>query len=221
MTTPVRPPHRCSDTSCRCPLHGTALYYAPAGDLHACQDPDCRYAQGISTNALTGSVFARFVAAHQNDPERVLPPAVLLGAALRTTLSENRLAPNVPDAEVQQLLHGLPEDPTPAGYDEGQALGRLALTAETLRMALFVREVEAADDLADPDTELHQLMQALLDAAAAALSPAALDADAARATAAAVRAALDDRATADGDSDLNHLVRRVLDALDDELPKES
>lgn len=221
MTTAARPPHRCSDTSCRCPLHGTALYYSPAGDLHACQDPDCRYAQGISTDARTGSVFARFVAARRSDPERVLSPAVPLGAALRTTLSENRLTPAVPDAELQQLLHGLPEDPTPAGYDEDQALGRLALTAETLRMALFVREVEAADDLAGPDSELHQLVQALLDTAAAVLSPAALDAGAARATAAAVRDALADRAAADGGRDLHHLVRRVLDALDDVLPKES
>ncbi|MEU3399451.1 hypothetical protein [Streptomyces filamentosus] len=221
MTTTARPPHRCSDTSCRCPLHGTALYYSPAGDLHACQDPDCRYAQGISADALTGSVFARFLAARRSDPERVLPPAVPLGAALRTTLSENRLAPNVPDAELQQLLHGLPEDPTPAGYDEDQALGRLAMTAETLRMALFVREVEAADSLAGPDEELHQLVQALLGTAAAVLSLATLDADAARATAASIRGGLADRAAADGIRDLHHLVRRVLDALDDVLPKES
>jgi len=38
--------HRC-DESCVCPAHDTPLIYWPAGDDHACQDPDCGYAQGM------------------------------------------------------------------------------------------------------------------------------------------------------------------------------
>ncbi|MEV7681489.1 hypothetical protein AB0O64_23490 [Streptomyces sp. NPDC088341] len=47
--------HRC-DRTCRCPVHGTAMYYSPADGLHACQSPNCLYAQGISADALAAAV---------------------------------------------------------------------------------------------------------------------------------------------------------------------
>ncbi len=37
--------HTCDD-ACTCPVHGTALYYAPAADDHACQDVTCEYGHG-------------------------------------------------------------------------------------------------------------------------------------------------------------------------------
>lgn len=47
--------HRC-DRACQCPVHGIAMYYSPAGGLHACQSPNCVYAQGISAEALAAAV---------------------------------------------------------------------------------------------------------------------------------------------------------------------
>ncbi len=38
--------HSC-DERCTCPRHGTPLIYWPAGDDHACQDPECEYAHGV------------------------------------------------------------------------------------------------------------------------------------------------------------------------------
>lgn len=38
--------HRCDD-DCTCPVHGNPLLYAPASNQHACQAPDCEYAQGF------------------------------------------------------------------------------------------------------------------------------------------------------------------------------
>ena len=38
--------HRC-DEWCTCPIHRTPLIYWPAGNDHACQDPECEYAQGM------------------------------------------------------------------------------------------------------------------------------------------------------------------------------
>jgi hypothetical protein len=58
--------HRCDD-DCTCPIHKTPLFYAPASNEHACQDPDCIHAQGLqrplgsimATRALSlGSVTA-------------------------------------------------------------------------------------------------------------------------------------------------------------------
>ncbi|WP_435245217.1 hypothetical protein [Streptomyces tendae] len=183
MSTDARAGHRCT-AACRCPVHRTALYYSPAGDLHACQDPYCRYAPGISAAALARAdlgermyqsdpgVFTRFLNAHQADPNREVPPAVPLGAALRSGL-ENRLPDTaVPDSDLHRLLAALPaEPPAPPGHDEDQALGRLAMTAETLRQALTVREAEAAEDLTSvPDGELHHLVRLVLDSAAGVLT---------------------------------------------------
>lgn len=50
-----RLPHRCSDDdpSCICEVHGTPMRYWPAGDDHACQDPDCNYTNGVSAVILS------------------------------------------------------------------------------------------------------------------------------------------------------------------------
>lgn len=66
MTRPG--PHAC-DEDCICPTHQSALYYAPAADDHACQDPDCEWGSGgfnpakhamaslMSRRAATAAVF--------------------------------------------------------------------------------------------------------------------------------------------------------------------
>lgn len=41
-------PHRCDDR-CICPEHGKQLLYWPAGNEHACPDPECRFAHGYET----------------------------------------------------------------------------------------------------------------------------------------------------------------------------
>lgn len=38
--------HEC-DELCICPIHKTSLWYAPASNEHACQNPSCEYANGI------------------------------------------------------------------------------------------------------------------------------------------------------------------------------
>ncbi|MFE7963390.1 hypothetical protein ACFU0X_10105 [Streptomyces cellulosae] len=38
--------HVCG-AECVCPLHGTPLLYAPAANVHACQDPDCPHGHGL------------------------------------------------------------------------------------------------------------------------------------------------------------------------------
>lgn len=35
-----------------CPEHRTPLRYHRPGNVHACQDPDCRYAQGLEPVAF-------------------------------------------------------------------------------------------------------------------------------------------------------------------------
>lgn len=35
------------DERCVCPVHGTPLFFWPAGEDHACQDVDCRYGHGM------------------------------------------------------------------------------------------------------------------------------------------------------------------------------
>ena len=45
MTTP-----HCCDEHCVCPDHDTQLYWAPSQNLHACQRPDCRFAQGLESH---------------------------------------------------------------------------------------------------------------------------------------------------------------------------
>jgi hypothetical protein len=188
----VRRTRQCGD-ACWCPVHGTPLYYWPAGGLHACQDPNCRYAHGISAEVLAATdqglpmtyapdVFSRFLAARRADPDRIPPRAVPLAETLRGALLDNRPA----DAELRRLLDGLPDDLTPAAHDEDQAFGRLARTAETLRMALDVREVErqaetlrmaldvreveAVDNLAGHDSELHHLARRVLESVAVVLT---------------------------------------------------
>lgn len=52
---------RCTD-ACVCPEHGTQLLYNRAHDLHACQDPDCRYGHGLEPVLLDEMIEAR-----QND----------------------------------------------------------------------------------------------------------------------------------------------------------
>ncbi|WP_143660271.1 hypothetical protein [Streptomyces sp. t99] len=66
------PDHGC-DESCRCPLHGTVLYYWPAGDLHACQDSNCGYAQGISAEELAAASAAE--ALRRSTPRRAAQAA--------------------------------------------------------------------------------------------------------------------------------------------------
>ena len=44
--------HRCDD-ECVCPIDGKQLIYWPAGDQHACQDPDCVNAHGLSQDEET------------------------------------------------------------------------------------------------------------------------------------------------------------------------
>ncbi|MEU6672285.1 hypothetical protein [Streptomyces sp. NPDC046727] len=116
------------------------------------------------------AVFSRFLAVRRADPDRVRVSALPIGAALRESLVGNRPASAVPEAELQRFLEELPADPTPPGYDEDQALGRLAITAETLRMALDVREVEAVDNVAGHDGELHHLARRVLESIAAVLA---------------------------------------------------
>ncbi len=41
--------HRCDDR-CVCPTHGTPLLWSRHHDLHACQDPSCRYAHGLENH---------------------------------------------------------------------------------------------------------------------------------------------------------------------------
>jgi hypothetical protein len=43
--------HKCDD-ACACPVHGTPLFYHPAGDDHACQDVTCEYGHGGMREAL-------------------------------------------------------------------------------------------------------------------------------------------------------------------------
>jgi hypothetical protein len=40
-------PHKCNET-CVCNIHGTPMWYSPATDDHACQDPDCIWAGGVN-----------------------------------------------------------------------------------------------------------------------------------------------------------------------------
>ncbi|WP_333745709.1 hypothetical protein [Streptomyces sp. IBSBF 2950] len=115
-------------------------------------------------------VFSRFLAARRADPDRIPPRAVPLAETLRGALLDNRPATTVPDAELRRLLDGLPDDPTPAAYDEDQALGRLAMTAETLRMALDTRETEAADNISGHDGELHHVARRVLESVAVVLT---------------------------------------------------
>ncbi|MFJ4966035.1 hypothetical protein ACIP6P_26920 [Streptomyces sp. NPDC088729] len=74
------PDHRC-DEWCRCPLHGTDFYYWPAGDLHACQDPNCGYAQGISAEEL---VTASRAEALRRSAPRIAAQSAAYGSARRT-----------------------------------------------------------------------------------------------------------------------------------------
>lgn len=55
--------HRCDDW-CVCPVDGKPLIYWPAGDQHACQDPDCTNAHGLSPDqeALVRIAATAFVA---------------------------------------------------------------------------------------------------------------------------------------------------------------
>lgn len=39
-------PHLCDDR-CTCPDHSTPFWYSRAADKHACQNPDCQYANGV------------------------------------------------------------------------------------------------------------------------------------------------------------------------------
>ena len=43
--------HHC-DERCVCPVHGTALIYAPASGEHACQDIDCVHGHGMRRQIL-------------------------------------------------------------------------------------------------------------------------------------------------------------------------
>lgn len=42
--------HRC-DERCVCPDHHTQLWWGASQSLHACQDPDCRYAHGLENHS--------------------------------------------------------------------------------------------------------------------------------------------------------------------------
>jgi hypothetical protein len=44
--------HRCDD-ECVCPIDGKPLIYWPAGNQHACQDPDCVNAHGLNPHQET------------------------------------------------------------------------------------------------------------------------------------------------------------------------
>jgi hypothetical protein len=50
--------HRCDD-QCACPEHGTPLFYSPAAGDHACQDPGCVFAHGMSDALLLQWATAR------------------------------------------------------------------------------------------------------------------------------------------------------------------
>ncbi|MFG3157194.1 hypothetical protein ACGF7W_34750 [Streptomyces sp. NPDC048219] len=178
--TAVRALHRCDELCC-CPVHGTALYFAPASNVHACQNPTCRYAHGISAEALLAatlglpmpedtSVFARFVAARRADPDRLHVPAQPIAETLRGALLENRPAAAVPDAELQQLLERLPTAPVPTAHDEDQALGRMAYAADALREALEFRSTASRTALAAHEQELQHLGRRLLDTVALVLT---------------------------------------------------
>lgn len=47
-------PHRC-DEQCTCPLDGKPLLYARASDQHACVDPECANASGITAPDWAGT----------------------------------------------------------------------------------------------------------------------------------------------------------------------
>lgn len=97
--------------------------------------------------AYAPNVFSRFSAARRADSDRIPPRAVPIAEALPL---DNRPATTVPDAELCRLLEGLPDDTTPAAYDEDQVLGRLARTAQALHTALDVRAA-ATDGAAGHD----------------------------------------------------------------------
>lgn len=44
-------PHVCSE-HCVCPDHGTPLLWSASHEIHACQDPTCRYAHGLEPMRL-------------------------------------------------------------------------------------------------------------------------------------------------------------------------
>lgn len=44
IAEPERRRHRC-DERCTCPADGKPMFYAPSQAVHACVDPDCRYAR--------------------------------------------------------------------------------------------------------------------------------------------------------------------------------
>jgi hypothetical protein len=74
------PPHRCDD-SCVCPIHGTPLYYWPAGDDHACQDPQCQHAHGVKDPVPLPDVEVEIVAdaSHFTDAVQRAQASVMFG----------------------------------------------------------------------------------------------------------------------------------------------
>lgn len=51
--TSTRTWHRC-DEACICPLDGKPLIYSPCWDRHACQDPGCANAKGLTDSWQRG-----------------------------------------------------------------------------------------------------------------------------------------------------------------------
>lgn len=47
----MKPGHVCGD-ECICPRDMKPLLYNQAGDIHACQDPDCEFANGFEEGSL-------------------------------------------------------------------------------------------------------------------------------------------------------------------------
>lgn len=52
-------PHEC-DEKCVCPVHDTALIYAPSVDKHACQDSSCIYAHGYEDRVFADFLLIRY-----------------------------------------------------------------------------------------------------------------------------------------------------------------
>lgn len=80
-------PHRC-DEHCVCPDHGTSMWWGASQNLHACQDPTCRFARGWENHPdyepwpgylLPPQALSRHDAARLADLQAVLPAVGIPG----------------------------------------------------------------------------------------------------------------------------------------------
>lgn len=81
-------PHRC-DEHCVCPDHDTPMWWSASQNLHACQDPTCRFAHGWENHTdyepwpgylLPARTLSAHDAARLMDLQAVLPNVGIPGA---------------------------------------------------------------------------------------------------------------------------------------------